>query len=341
MDVCLQPSYARTAVDTVMAYQKQAALEMHAVPYHLLIRGAYIATALVGVVQVIHTFAVWVIMSTLDIATLGITDAPDKIADGAGAMCASGLLLVAVSVSNVFYSQAANVLMPKIIARAEQSFGKLGEEFMEEFDKQAEVERIQREARALERRLRVRPDLYSRELRIMRSQRLALWKQCRQTYNADRERRYATLVDSQAKMSALLHVQRKNLVSVPYSQQEIDSYFTSQTEKKADEVSEELRAYPIAIWTERKAAWDQYGWNGEAFAEQALKLFKKESVSKEIESLVQHVKNAGGKEHAFKRFVKDINSLKRKVKGQIDRTEHPSIFRRAWWYISPWVDNLM
>lgn len=331
MTTYLQPSLVRGLLDSTIEFRRSGQGEFQPLDHSLAVRVRFLGTALVGIVQAVHSFAVWVIMSAVSLTALGFFESLEKIADRAQSLCGAGMVGVAMAITSVFDTRAAEFMSNRIAGDAGTRLKALCDEFERTFDEEAEERRSRRQARAHARHQVVRPEFFQNAVKEMRAERRRVSKECVRGYPADPEMKYEALVASQARMYGVLCRQRRELNKTPYTQAEVDTHLVNKTLEMADEALVELYRYPKVVLAERLKAWGKKDWDREGFQEQCLGFFDKNRIPRDIESLVRNVKGANAKEKAFQRFTKDLSALVRREKKQIDKAEKPNILKRIWW----------
>lgn len=339
MNAYLQPSPVRWVLDNTTDFCKTNQDQLRPLDYELAVRIRLMGAAAIGLTQAIHCFALWVILSAVSLLTLGWLTPVERLTHRLGSLSGAGLVGVAIAVPGIFYGgKLVEVVTEKIQARADREFRALGVRFVKDFDKEAEQLRKERHAAALWHHEIERHEFFNHALKTMRAERQRVRRECTKAFPKGAKEKYDALADARARMFALLIDQRTALKQLPYTQRQVDRSFVDRTLVMADKVLEELYLYPKLVWAQRIEKWADK-WDREAFAEQCLKLFKKNGIDKEVESLVNHVLEADGKEKAFHRFEKDVHAFERRIKGQVDNIEYPNAIVRIWWRIEPWVKS--
>lgn len=339
MDVYLQPSPVRWLLDNTTEFCRKGQDGLLPLDHEVAVRARLMGAVALGLTQAIHCFALWVILSVVSLLTLGWLTPVERLTRRFGSLSGAGLVGVAIAVPGIFYGgKVVEVVTEKIQAQADREFRALEEKFVKDFDTEAEQIRKERHAKTLWRYEIERHDFFSHALKTLRVERQRVFKECAKAFPQGAKEKYDALADARARMFAVLVDQRTVFKQLPYNQRQADRYFVDRTLVIADEVLQELYLYPKLVWARRIEKWAEK-WDREAFAEKCLKLFKKDAIDREIESLVRHVLEADGKEKAFHRFEKDIHAFERKIKGQVDNIEYPHAIVRIWWRVKPWVKS--
>lgn len=332
MKVYLQPSPVRWLLDSTIEYTRRQEGKMHPIDYALSVRVRLVGTVLVGVIQTIHLFAIWVLLSAASLMTLGIWNRFEWATDRIGSLCGAGLIGAMIAATSLIYIQGADVMTRKITRRADREFKRLCRTFEYAFDREAGELYKKREAAAKETK---HPEFHNRAVTAMRYQRQRLRKECVKAYPSDPLNKYVAISSSQARMFKLLSEQRRTLLRVPFTQTEVERDYVDKTKVTADVVIEAIYGHVKTVWAARIAKWGE-NFPRESYAEQCLKLFKEHRIDDEVESLVEHVKNAVGKKQAYQRFVEDINNLQKRVEKKINKIEEPNIVVRIRWFVRSW-----
>lgn len=334
MQVYLQPSPVRYLLDATIANSRKELAKTPSFAFEVGFRAQCVGIAIVGVAQAVHCFALLVLLAPISFITCGRWRQLELLTDRMASLSGAGYVGMLIAMISLVDPTQAEKKTKEIAQRIDKEFKELCHTFVHQFDVEAEELAANRQASLKWNQERECSSLFYRAVSDMRRERTRLKNECVSAYPKDPLKKYEALTAIRAQMFKEVADQKRELPRLPFTQKEENRYYEDKTAAIADEALKDLYAYILAVWAKRKKKWGAE-WDGESFAEQAMKLVKKIRVEDEVENLVKYVEIADNKSRAHSRFVRDIKNLTNRIKNQIDKLERPSLARRIWWRIHP------